>query len=302
LHPTAQGPEDSAAYWLHAADGVRIRIAVWGRAAPGGTVLLFPGRTEYVEKYGRTAADLLARGFATITIDWRGQGLADRLFPDRRLGHVGRFADYQLDVAALVAQARALALPQPWWLLGHSMGGAIGLRAVYEGLPVRAAAFSAPMWGIRMAPAMRPVAWGLSTLSRPLGLGQRLTPGQSAISYLLRGAFAGNSLTSDAEMWSYMKAQLRAVPDLALGGPTLHWLNEALREIAALAGRPAPALPAVTFLGTGESIIDVPPVERRMAAWPGGELVRLFGARHEVLMESPAVRTRLTERLAAQFA
>jgi len=148
---------------------------------------------------------------------------------------------------------------------------------------------------------MRPVAWTLSTLSRQVGKGQRLVPGQFPDSYLLRGAFAGNTLTTDAVMWSYMKAQLVAVPGLALGGPTLHWLNEALREMRALAALPAPLLPAVTFLGTAEAIIDIPPVERRMAAWPGAELVRLPGARHEVLMESPAIRTRLMERLSAHF-
>ena len=301
LHPSAEGPEGGEAFWLRAADGVRLRVAVWGRNATRGTVLLFPGRTECVEKYGHTAGALRARGFATLTIDWRGQGLADKLIPDHRLGHVDRFSDYQLDVAAMLAQARALGLPEPYWLLGHSMGGCIGLRAVYDGLPVRAVAFSAPMWGIRMAPQMRPVAWTLSTLSRSVGMGQRLVPGQSMESYLLRGEFVGNALTTDAVMWSYMKAQLVAVPELALGGPTLHWLNEALREMRALAALPAPDIPAVTFLGTGEAIIDIPPVERRMAAWPGGELVRLAGARHEVLMESPAVRTRLMERLSAHF-
>ena len=59
--------------------GVRIRVGLWHRQGPAGTVLLFPGRTEYVEKYGRTARLLAARGLATLVIDWRGQGIADRL-------------------------------------------------------------------------------------------------------------------------------------------------------------------------------------------------------------------------------
>ena len=81
LFPQADGPQGGVAQWLTTSDGVRVRVAVWGRDAPKGTVLLFPGRTEYVEKYGRAAGDLLARGFATVAIDWRGQGLADRLQP-----------------------------------------------------------------------------------------------------------------------------------------------------------------------------------------------------------------------------
>jgi uncharacterized membrane protein YbhN (UPF0104 family) len=37
-----------------------------------------------------------------LTIDWRGQGLADRMLPDRRIGHVGKFSDYQTDLAAVL--------------------------------------------------------------------------------------------------------------------------------------------------------------------------------------------------------
>jgi len=85
----SEGPDDAAAYWMACADGVRIRVAVWGAdVGTRGTVLLFPGRTEYIEKYGRTAAEFAARGYATLVIDWRGQGLSDRLLEDTALGHV----------------------------------------------------------------------------------------------------------------------------------------------------------------------------------------------------------------------
>lgn len=113
----AQGPADGRAYWLTAEDGVRLRVALWNPSGAQGTVLLFPGRTEYAEKYGRAAADFAQRGYCTLAIDWRGQGLADRLLPDTMLGHVGRFADYQLDVLAMTRAAEALGLPRPisWW-------------------------------------------------------------------------------------------------------------------------------------------------------------------------------------------
>ena len=105
-----------------------------------------------------------------------GQGLADRLLADRRVGHVGRFTDYQMDVAAMVKAARALDLPQPYYLLAHSMGGCIGLRALMEDLPVAACAFTGPMWGIQMASTTRPAAWALSWSSARLGFGHHLAP------------------------------------------------------------------------------------------------------------------------------
>lgn len=297
----ADGPQDGRAFWLTADDGVRIRVAHWGVDAPGGTVLLFPGRTEYVEKYGRAAADFRARGLATLTVDWRGQGIAARLGPRPSVGHVDRFRDYQRDVAAMVAHARLAGLPEPWFLVAHSMGGAIGLRALIEGLPVQAAVFTGPMWGITIPPLKRPIAWGLSALSRPLRFGHAYPPGSDDSSYVLHNPFEGNSLTSDREMFDYMRRQIAAHPDLALGGPSLTWLNESLREMRALAAARAPAVPALTFLGADETIVDPARIRRRMAGWPGGELVVVPGARHEVMMETPPTRRMVFDRAAALF-
>ena len=91
----AKGPEGGSAYWLTTSDGVRIRIGVWGPkdTASAGTILLFPGRTEYIEKYGEAAGVFAQAGYTTVSVAWRGQGLAERLLPERDKGPVGRFAD-----------------------------------------------------------------------------------------------------------------------------------------------------------------------------------------------------------------
>jgi lysophospholipase len=297
----SEGPGDGAAFWLVAEDGVRLRIAVWGRKATGGTVLLFPGRTEYVEKYGRAAADFLDRGLATVAIDWRGQGLADRLHDDPALGHIDRFDAYQRDVSAVMRAVGLLGLPRPFHLLAHSMGGAIGLRALHEGLDVAAAAFSAPMWGIRFPPLLGPAAWAITAASRPLGFGLRATPGTGGNSYVLSRSFEENDLTSDAEMFGYMRRQLSEQPELGLSGPTLIWLHEALREIRALGRRPAPPVPALTFLGTDERIVSPDAIQARMQSWHGGELRVIEGARHEVMMERPEIRRLVFDSAADHF-
>ena len=290
------------ARWLMLPDGVRLRAVHWGREAPRGTVLIFGGRTEYAEKYGRVAADLRGRGYATLTVDWRGQGLSDRLRGDRSLGHVGRWSDYQRDVAAMVAHGRALGLPEPWFLLAHSMGGAIGLRSLLEGLPVKAAAFLAPMWGLQMTAALRPVAWSVSSMSRAFALSHLLTPGQEPATFVLGCDFADNLLTSDRETWDWMRAQVTAEPELGLGGPSLHWLNEALREMRRLMAEPAPPAPALGLVGTEEVIVDPARIRQRLADWPGARLVTLPGARHEVLMERPVIRGRALAEAVALFA
>ncbi|WP_163849423.1 alpha/beta fold hydrolase [Pseudooceanicola aestuarii] len=296
-----EGPAGGRAVWLTASDGVRIRVGYWPCDGARGTVLLFPGRTEYIEKYGRAAADFAMRGYATLAVDWRGQGLADRVAGDPAVGHVGHFSDYQADAAAVVAAMPGLDLPAPWHLVGHSMGGAIGLRALMEGLPVASAAFTGPMWGIELPLALRPVAWALSAASARLGLGERLSPGTKAESYVLAETFEDNKLTTDTEMYNYMQRQTRAHPELGLGGPTMHWLYEALFETRRLSRLPAPDVPGLTFLGTDEEIVSADRIRARMDGWPGGRLEMLPGGRHEVMMEDPATRTRVFDMAVAHF-
>ncbi len=300
----AGGPDGGAAFWKHASDGVRLRLGLW-QAGQGknheGTVLLFPGRTEYIEKYGTTAKDLAKMGFATLTIDWRGQGLADRVCENQMIGHVLDFPEYQLDLAAMLEAANQLNLPRPFYLLAHSMGGCIGLRALHEGLEVKAAVFSAPMWGISIAPHMRPLAWVASWLSHHGGKGCKLAPGTEIETYVENAPFADNELTKDPDMFSMMQRQAKAQPDLTLGGPSMSWLYAALTETRALARLPAPSCPCVTFLGTDERIVDPRPIHKQMAGWETGELVIVEGSEHEVLMEVPQTRTNVNTRMQTLF-
>ncbi|CAN0588710.1 unnamed protein product, partial [Ectocarpus sp. 12 AP-2014] len=183
-----------AAWWVDAADGVRLRFGFWPCDNARGTVLLFCGRTEYVEKYAVTATEFARRGYATVAIDWRGQGLADRLLPDIRVGHVESFSDYQLDADAVLAAAAHLDLPRPWHLLGHSMGGAIGLNALMNGLDVTSATFTGPMWGISIAPVVRQIGWTLAVMAPKVGFGHKLPPSTSYENYVTSHDFANNVL------------------------------------------------------------------------------------------------------------
>lgn len=296
----AQGPDGGRAYWLTTSDGVRVRMALWPKGAKG-TVLLLPGRTEYIEKYGQAAADFGARGFGVAVIDWRGQGLSDRQASEKMIGFIDDFSLYQNDLQALVDKLDELKQPEPFYLVSHSMGGCIGLRAVISGLRVRAAAFSAPMWGIHFGPGMAPVARFLSHSARTVGQGQRYAPGTSAKTYVATAAFSGNALTRDAAQFARMQAQAAARPELTLGGPSLHWVDAALQECRALSSLPSPDLPAICMLGGAEKLVDSAAVKRRMAGWPNGRLELIPQAEHEIMMEIPEVRTRFFDAAAALF-
>lgn len=294
------GPPGAQAHWLRAADGVRLRVVHWpAPAGARGTVLILPGRTEWAEKYGLAAAALVAQGWGAVSVDWRGQGLADRALPDPRPGHVGDFAEYRRDLRAVLDWAAPLG-PMPW--IAHSMGGCIALRGLVDGLRPPAAAFSAPMWGLATPPLLRAAVGLQARLARTFGRDLGYTPTTGPDHGLPGMSFDLNPLTRDRAMFDRMKAHLAAEPRLAVGGPTLRWMGAALAEMAALARAPAPPVPAVIGLGGAERIVSPAAIRARAARWPGAELRDYPGAEHELLMERPEVRDDLIARACALFA
>lgn len=304
-HGLACGAPGGRAFWLRADDGVRLRAAYWppgDSRPPRGTVLLLPGRSEYIEKYGPATIELAARGYATLALDSRGQGLSDRLAKDPMMGHVAGFADYQRDLPPLLQAIDSLGAPRPLYLLSHSMGGAIALRALIGGLDVRAAVFSAPMWGILMAPVMAPVARSLALAARRMRFSRLYAPTTGSKPYVLAAPFIGNTLTTDREMWDWMRDHAQNHPELTLGGPSLHWLDTALADGRWLAQQRSPAVPCLTVMGSDERIVSPAAIRQRMANWPGGRLLEVKGARHEVMMEGHATRTAFYDAACMLFA
>ena len=96
--PANPAPENAISGMLKTRDGLSLRFARWA-PPPGrnGTVCLFGGRAEFIEKYFETVRDLRARGFAVAMLDWRGQGLSARALRNPRKGYVRSFNDYEID-------------------------------------------------------------------------------------------------------------------------------------------------------------------------------------------------------------
>jgi lysophospholipase len=292
----AAAPDGAQAFWLTASDGARLRAVVWS-GGQRGTAVVFPGRTEFAEKYGRVAGALVARGFAVAVIDWRGQGLSDRSPVSPMLGQVGDFRDYQRDAAALLDLVDALGLPGPICLFAHSMGGCIGLRTLLERPDFAAAVFSAPMWRLHMKAATRELTGRLARLAHLTGFGGRLTPGTRRDPTPIAVGFELNPLTSDPDVFAWCLAQITAHPELALGGPSMQWTSAALREMARLAAGPLPSLPALVLLGGVETVVSSAMIRRQVARMPRGEIAVFPSARHEIFMERPEIVSAVWERI-----
>jgi len=279
---------------LEASDGVRLRGALWRARDPGGgsrgLVLLLNGRTEFVEKCALPAAKLVARGFAVASVDWRGQGLSQRLTDTPLKGHVAKFTDYHLDLAALMAHRDVAAVAGPRLMLAHSMGGTIGLGAIKRGLVApRAVILSAPMLGINLRPSRRILSPITLRLARPLGKLESWPPFEVVDEPQVFTGFAGNTLTGDEEVFEWMAAALKREPALQLGMPTLGWLSAAFVEMTWLALQGPLGCPGLCLLGSREEVVD-PALVRAIAARLKVKLVEIEGARHEVLLEAEPMR------------
>lgn len=276
-------------------DGVRIRIARFPApgAHPAGTVLMLPGFTEFIEKALETVGDLRARGYWVVTLDWRGQGLSDRLLDNPRKGHIADMGLFLNDLEQVLHLTRFADLPGPHILYGHSMGGHLAIRAAHDhpGLFNRVI-LSAPMADILTGAWPQQMAYGLAKSAVWLGMGRYYVPGTGPYGERYRG-YDGNPLTSDPLRFARIHAQIDANPDLALGGPSYEWVYSALRSIRMVNRRAylsKVSIP-VLLLSAGEETIVSNAVQREIAEMlPDCRLVSFPGGRHELLLERDEVR------------
>jgi lysophospholipase len=284
----AKAPAGGKVFWRNTSDNVRIRVGVW-QGGKKGTFFIFTGRSEYIEKYGPTIQRLLGLGYCVVICDWRCQGLSDRLDEDQTLGHVADFYHYQLDVAEMLSVANEMSLPRKRYILAHSMGGAIALRSLHESLIVHKVIFSAPFWDAYMSAGLRAYANVVTAFAPSIGLASARTPTTSSGAYVELFPFEGNALTNDEDSYAWQQRQVSRYPELSIGGPSLGWLAEALKETRYFQLIDMALPDCLCFLGTNEKIVSSKAIYRIMKKWKNGELVVIEGAQHEVLLETPEV-------------
>jgi lysophospholipase len=277
---------------LRARDGARLRAAVWTPRDARGTVVVLGGRGEFIEKYFEVIGELLARGFAVASLDWRGQGGSERALRNPRKGHVDDFALYQRDVQALVEQALTPFCPKPWYGLAHSMGAAIMLMVAHGGdCPFERLFLTSPMidiYGVKYPRGARALARVLNAV----GFGGAFAPGGGE-----RGveamAIEGNVLTSDPDRLRRLISLTQAAPDLSVGWPTVSWVHAAFRIMGKLSQPNTPreiTTPCLMIVAGDDRVTDTRAAERFGARLRAGRVIVLDDAQHEVLMERDSLR------------
>lgn len=288
-------PEGGRVGYFKTQDNVQLRYATWPKSegAHKGTICLVQGRTEFIEKYFETIADFRRRGFAVATFDWRGQGGSDRLIGNGKLGYVDRFEDYWCDLKSFHGDILLPDCPPPYYLVGHSMGG---LAALYAGINDRMMFdrifLSAPMVALDRQPlSMAGMARVTETLSF-FGLG-KVPVSRKQDKPMSAASFANNPLTGD--MIRYLRAVdvVRERPALEIGAPTVRWAASAFGAMAEAGEDSFPSRIKIPLLMLGaarDEVVSTGAIERLGLRLRNGRHVVLAGARHELFMETDAIR------------
>ncbi len=276
--------------------GRRIRGgSVMPSGNPDAIVVGLEGRSEFAEKWFEVAHDVSTRNLGFAVMDWQGQGKSDRYLPNPQKQHATSFdqdvADLHLFITTQLPQNGA-----PLIMLGHSMGGNVGLRYLRRHPGVFAgAALSAPMLGINdrlllfLPGSLRlSVTFALSAL-----LGKHYVPDGKDWHAAMRDRPGQNKFSSDPVRDAVHPAWYDFDPELQVGDVTYRWLYEAIKSCGIIA-QPrfleAINTPLLIAAAGSEEIVDNGAIRHAARYLPRARLVELEGARHEILMESDGIR------------
>ena len=291
--PANPVPEDVVSGTITTPDGAELRFARWAPPANRrGTVCVFTGRAEQIEKYFETVRDLRDRGFAVAMIDWRGQGHSSRRLRDPRKGYVRDFSDYEFDVESFVQQVVLPDCPPPHFALAHSMGGTVMLRVAHAGKRwFDRMVLSAPMIDLPgRRTSLLPSA--LLRAMRLAGQGGRYIPGGSD-QLLAASSFINNPLTSDPVRYARNTAILEEDPTLGIGAPTVAWADTAFTAMRGFRAFSYPSeirQPILMLAASNDAVVSTAAIEEFAYHLRAGSHLVIAGAKHEILQEQDRYR------------
>ena len=253
------------------------------------------GRSEFIEKYFEVIDDLKRRGYSVATMDWRGQGLSERLLPIREKGHIRDFGVFRQDLRRFLAEIVIPRLTGPYVLMTHSMGGAPALQMLADGeARFRAAVLCAPMTRLFDNVAKRIGVRLLSQAATRLGASRYAIPGVKEYSM----EFEGNVLTSDPVRHQRFHDLQSAAPNAMIREPTYGWLRAAAEAMDDL-HRPGRFAKLVTPVLIVSAEVDhlVRSSDHQWLAKQSSliDVVTIKGALHEIMMERDEYRDQYWE-------
>lgn len=275
-------------------DGHSLRYGVWysEKEKKNGSIILLSGRREFMEKYMETIIELNEKGYDVYSLDWRGQGLSSRMLSNRHKGFIDSYDTYLEDLDRFVKYVIRRETVLPLFILAHSMGGHIALRYLHtqpEG--VEKAILVSPMIDVATPLIPKCLVRLMVDMAVSAGFDDAYVMGSG--DYDHRVKFEGNRLTSDYRRFMDEKNAITLNPDLALGGITYGWLSATFESIDTL-NKPGFAenitTPILIVSAGDDKIVSLSAQKLIRDRLENCSLVEITGARHEILIETDAIR------------
>ncbi len=281
---------------MHTLAGVNklpIRYQVYQTPDAKNCLLLLPGRQEPLDKYAEIVYDLNHSELEPMTVfvvDHRGQGLSGRMTANPQIGYVDQFEDYVADVKQLFNTHMQTVGCEKFYLMGHSMGGAIGLGLLMtEQDRFAAASFSAPMWMINTKPYPNFVAQMIGGLTSTFGAGKKYAVGQG--DYNINFPFEKNNLTHSPERYKMSVDIYREQPLTQVGGVSNRWVLESLKFTKKLRRKASKfTIPMVVMQAGMDELVKPKGQDLICKKAKACEQIIFTHAFHELLMEKDEVR------------
>lgn len=262
-------------------------------------VIMLPGLSEFCEKYYETAYYFINHGYNFLVLDWAYQGKSTRFDKNSHKRHSD---GYDTDISDLkYIMDHHVNLNMPIFMLGHSMGGHIGLRFLSQ-YPdyFQAASFSAPMLGIK---DLKHTDWLVRLLSFFFNLFKTsYIPGGKNWRVEARKSDGSDVFSSDPIRDTLHNAWCLQAPSLQVGNPTIKWILESLKSIFLLKkSYKNIKTPMLLAVAEKEEIVCNGSIIKASKKIPNSKLLNLKNAKHEILMETDDIRDEFLQETLALF-
>jgi lysophospholipase len=277
-------------------DGVVIRYQRFVRDCNQTAIVILPGWSEPFLKYAEVIYDLTSKHYCVYSMDFRGQGLSSRETTNPQLGHVQDFSLYVRDFDHFYQQVVGQQGHRQIFLLAHSMGGLVAaLYGSQHAAHIDGVIMIAPMMGINTGAWPQWLAYRIASGLNWLGYGESFVFGHGPWKEI---PFAENRLTHSAVRYQYGVDLFRQNEALVVGGVSNRWLKTSM-EYGDKAIHLAPQFKhrILMFEAQHDSFTLSEPMRRFCSLALHCEKVYVPGAKHELLMETDAIRDRVFTKI-----
>jgi len=284
---------------------VQIHYKTLLQANARNCLVIFPGRSEAIEKYAEVVYDLAqttaGKNLNFYLMDHRGQGSSGRMVSPDDLGYVDQFHNYVLDVESFIKDQKLEKNCEKVFLLAHSLGA--GISTAYILLHPKffnKVALISPMLKILTKPYTYKVARAIVQASTMIGRGAKFAVGQKRFNP--DDKFEGNTVTSSLARFKMSRSIFVTYPASKLGGVSNRFVLEVMKGTNLIRSRYHEISAPLRVFHAGLEYFSEPSEMIKICDEAINCERSLFTtSKHELLMERDEIRSEVIKSLGEFF-